>query len=188
MILKPQCPVHGSTLHRRVCRQCNAAYMRAYFDYRRRYAPAKEMWDRARKRARRAGITFKIAPDTIVIPPNCPALGIPLKSDGVRSRASPSLDRIRSNEGYVEGNVRVLSDHANRLKGDLDIDGLQIRKAMASGPRAVEYDRLIEYVRREALLAEVRAKAASMDGRARQVWEEVAAFLEKAFIRADWKR
>lgn len=181
----PQCPVHGRTLHRDTCRACNAAYMRAYYKDRRRRRPERELWDRARKRARRLNLPFNLPRDGIVVPPTCPVLGLPLKTGGERSSQSASLDRIRPQEGYVVGNVRVVSDRANRLKGDLDLLRLKARAAAARGPRRQEYERLIEYVRREALLAEVRAKAA-LGGRAGEEWDKIARFLEKAFIRADW--
>lgn len=186
---KPQCPIHGATLHRATCRACNSSYMRAYLADRRANAPAREMWERARKRARRLGVTFALPENAIVIPDICPALGGPIRAGGTtRSPQSPSLDRIRPDQGYVPGNIRVLSDHANRLKGNLSLGDIERRAQAADGQRQVEYERLAEYVRREQLLAEVRAKAASLEGRAREVWNEIARFLEKAFIRADWKR
>lgn len=187
--LSAVCPVHGDKLHRDTCRACNNAYMRSYLAQRRTYAPAREMWERASKRARRLGIPFALPKDAVVIPDICPALGGPIRTGGTtRSPQSPSLDRIRPDEGYVLGNIRVLSDHANRLKGNLSLEDIERRAQAAGGQRQVEYERLAEYVRREQLLAEVRAKAASLEGRAREVWSEIARFLEKAFIRADWKR
>ena len=185
--LSPQCPVHGRPLHRETCRACNAAYMRAYYKERRRRRPAREVWERARKRARRLNLPFDLPRDSVVIPPACPVLGVPLRTGGSRTRQSPSLDRIRPQQGYVVGNVRVVSDHANRLKGDLDLARLMARAKTARGARREEYERLIEYVSRETLLAEVRAKAAA-GGRVGEEWAKVARFLEKAFIRADWKR
>lgn len=182
----PQCPVHGSTLRRETCRACNAAYMRAYYKDRRQRRPAREVWDRARKRAHRLNLPFDLPRDSVVIPPNCPVLGTPLRTGGRRSNQSPSLDRIRPRQGYVAGNVRVVSDRANRLKGALDLAGLQARAAKARGVRRHEYERLEEYVRRETLLAEVRAKAA-LGGRHGQEWDKIARFLEQAFIRADWQ-
>lgn len=184
---KPQCQFHGERLHRDSCRACNAAYMRAYYKNQRRLRPTKEIWERARKRARRLGVRFSIPPGHIVIPPACPVLGIPLITGGPRSPQSPSLDRIRPAQGYVLGNVRVLSDLANRLKGDLDLAGLQARVELARGDRRDQYARIIEYVRREELLAEVRAKAA-LGGPMGKEWDKIARFLEKAFVKADWNR
>lgn len=184
---KPQCPTHGPDLHRDTCRACNAAYMRAYYKDRRRRRPARELWDRARKRARRLNLPFNLPRDSVVIPPACPVLGVPLRTGGQRTQQSASLDRIRPQQGYVVGNVRVVSDRANRLKGDLDLTRLMARAETARGHRRQEYERLVEYVRRETLLEEVRAKAA-LGGRAGEEWARIARFLEKAFIRADWQR
>lgn len=184
---KPQCPIHGERLHRRSCHACNAAYMRAHYKERRRRSPAHEMWDRARKRARRFAIQFELPRESVVIPTVCPALGSPIEATGPRTPTSPSLDRIRPDEGYVTGNVRVLSDHANRMKGNLTLADLERRQYSTQGPRAAEYARLAEYVRREALLAEVRAKAA-LGGRMGEEWDKIARFLDRAFIRADWNR
>lgn len=185
---KPQCPVHGDISKRRSCRMCNAAYMRGYYKERRQQRPALEVWDRARKRALRLDLPFDLPRDAIIIPQQCPVLGLTLKTGGARSRHSPSLDRIRPNDGYVLGNVRVLSDYANRLKGNLSLEDIERRAQAADGPRQMEYERLAEYVRREQLLSEVRDKAATLGGRAGEVWSEVARFLDKAFIKADWKR
>ena len=185
--LSPQCPIHGGRLQRRTCRACNSAYMRAYLKARRQRSPAHEMWERARKRAQRFGIAFQLPRDAIVIPEVCPALGMPIGSSGPRTPTSPSLDRIRPEEGYVSGNIRILSDHANRLKGDLNLADLERRQRSADGQRAIEYARLAEYVRREALLAEVRAKAVQ-GGQMGEEWAKIARFLDRAFIRADWKR
>lgn len=93
------CPVHGDHLRRDACRTCNSAYMRAYYKDRRQRRPARELWDRARKRARRLNLPFNLPRDSIVIPPACPVLGIPLKTGGKRTQQSPSLDRIFPQQG-----------------------------------------------------------------------------------------
>jgi hypothetical protein len=38
---------------------------------------------------------------------------------------SPSLDRIVPELGYVKGNVRVISDRANRIKRDATLEELR---------------------------------------------------------------
>jgi hypothetical protein len=51
------------------------------------------------------------------VPPYCPVLGISLASSvGVASDASPTVDRLRPELGYVPGNVVVMSNLANRIK------------------------------------------------------------------------
>lgn len=76
------------------------------------------MFMEAKKRAQRFGLPFTITLDDIVIPAVCPALGIPLQKQGPRSQGSPALDRLRPDQGYVPGNVLVISDLANRIKNN----------------------------------------------------------------------
>lgn len=183
----PSCSIHGKRLQRSACATCNAAYMRRYLKVQRRLAPAVALHSRARQRAARRGLPFDLEVRDIIVPTICPALGVPLVIGEMRSPYSPSLDRIRPALGYVRGNTRVISDRANRLKGALDINGLIERAVTAVDQRRADYARLVEYLDRELLLAEVRRKAA-LAGRAGEEWAKVAKFLEAAFIRADWKR
>lgn len=81
----------------------------------------REFWlfKAARARAAKKGIEFNIEIEDIIIPEVCPVFGIPLfASIGAATDNSPSLDRIDNTKGYVKGNVQVLSNKANRLKGD----------------------------------------------------------------------
>ncbi|WP_312687669.1 hypothetical protein [Brevundimonas nasdae] len=183
----PSCSIHGKRLQRSACATCNAAYMRRYLKVQRRLVPAVALHSRARQRAARRGLPFDLEVRDIIVPTICPALGVPLVIGEMRSPYSPSLDRIRPALGYVRGNTRVISDRANRLKGALDINGLIERAVTAVDQRRADYARLVEYLDRELLLAEVRRKAA-LAGRAGEEWAKVAKFLEAAFIRADWKR
>lgn len=87
--------------------------------------PEAELWYQARKRARRDGTPFEITPADIVVPAECPVLGIPLFTADGRSgnrRHSPSLDRIDPRKGYVRGNVVVMSLQANRIKSNATCD------------------------------------------------------------------
>jgi hypothetical protein len=73
----------------------------------------------ARQRALRYGLPFDLTLDDILVPEQCPVLGIPLRTgEGKASPYSPSLDRIDPRLGYVRGNVLVLSHRANTLKSD----------------------------------------------------------------------
>lgn len=179
----PVCPIHGGQSKRLGCPKCSAAYMRR----RRHSQPDMALVARAKDRARARNLPFNISAGDVVVPPICPALGIPLVTGQKRSAMSPSLDRIQPRLGYVPGNVRVLSDRANRMKGNLALPQLQARAGLAKGAKRAAYVRLVRYVDRELLLAEVRAKSAQ-GGRAGEVWDEVARFLDRAFIRADWER
>ena len=181
--LVPRCSLHGKPTQRETCRECNAAYMRGYLRRRRYEMPGRSLWDRARKRATDRGLAFSIEKESIAVPRTCPALGIAIEFRGKRSASSPSLDRIIPERGYVPGNVRVISDRANRLKGDRSLK--ELRRLAESGSVAFrdEYEMVATYLEREQLLDEVRAKAAQ-GGRAGQEWAKIAAFLDRIFSKS----
>ena len=77
----------------------------------------RQLYTRAKYRARDANITFDITPEDIVIPSHCPALNIPLFIGKDRSN-SPSLDRIVPSKGYTPENIAVISMRANAIKND----------------------------------------------------------------------
>ena len=84
----------------------------------------------AKHRAKLKGIPFDLAPEDFEIPEFCPLLGIRLKREkGKLCPASPSLDRIRPELGYVRDNVWVISHRANFLKGDATHDELRLLAA-----------------------------------------------------------
>lgn len=74
----------------------------------------------ARKRAAKKGLPFDITPKYIasIIPETCPVFGFPLSltADKVIKYSSPTLDRLIPAQGYVEGNVVVISMKANAIK------------------------------------------------------------------------
>lgn len=174
---RPSCTVHGYTLKRAVCNECNAAYMRHYLQDRRQRHPDVELVARAKKRASRLGIPFALA-QPITMPKRCPALGILLTPGGSRRDGSPSLDRIDPRQGYVSGNVRVVSDRANRLKGDRTADQLRALAADGVPAHRAEFALLARYVEREAVLAGVRKKA-EVEGPTSE-WSKLASFLNQA--------
>ena len=130
--------------------------MRAYLAKRRKERPDYELWSRAKKRAATKGLKFSIDPTDILIPEKCPALGIPMQLSGKRSRNSPSLDRVVPERGYTADNVRVISDHANRLKSDLSFAELKIRASNKKSEFGEEYRLIAEYVGREIALTNVK--------------------------------
>lgn len=79
---------------------------------------------RARNRAKNSGIEFDISLDDIVQNTKCPIFGVELlpsqtRGKGVPNSVSLSLDRIDNKRGYVRGNVRTISTHANRMKNQM---------------------------------------------------------------------
>lgn len=176
------CPEHGKPTKRGTCRPCNAAYMRDYQRRRRRERPELELFRRAQDRAARIGVEFKLA-GPLPLPERCPVLGLVLTPGGHRRNTSPSLDRIDPRRGYVPGNVRVISDRANRLKGNRSLKELLALSVVGASAQRADYGLVARYVEREALLVEVRKKAAAESPRGE--WTQVAAFLDRALARVD---
>ena len=176
----PVCPAHGQPTKRQTCRECNAAYMRGYLHTLRKSHPGKTILERARKRARCQNIPYSLRRQDISLPDRCPVLGISLRVGQSRSPASPSLDRIDPARGYVPGNVRVISDYANKLKGNRHLSDIRSLSLKAPRVRRAKYQAVAAYMEREALLAEVRQKAAQ-DPRPNGPWQVIADFLEQRF-------
>lgn len=83
----------------------------------------------ARHRAKKRSMGFSITKDDLSMPIKCPILGIALEvNNGNATRKngnSPSIDRIRNMEGYVPGNVRIISARANHLKSDASFEEIE---------------------------------------------------------------
>lgn len=83
----------------------------------------------ARHRAKKRSMAFSITTDDLSIPKKCPVLGIVLEvNNGNATRKngnSPSIDRIRNMEGYIPGNVRIISARANHLKSDASFEEIE---------------------------------------------------------------
>lgn len=81
----------------------------------------------ARSRAKKEGWDFNLEISDIIIPEFCPILKV--KIGNVRDRSgdsySPSLDRVDNSKGYIKGNVRVITQKANRMKQDCSIEQLE---------------------------------------------------------------
>lgn len=88
-------------------------------------APKTYMLNRAKRRAKEQGVPFSISESDIVIPERCPLLGLELVfSKGASSDNSPSLDKIVPSEGYVAGNIQVISHKANAMKSNASLESL----------------------------------------------------------------
>lgn len=101
------------------------------------------MWYSAKRRAAEKSIPFTLKlTDIPEIPKTCPILGIPLfVSQGTvgkngcgrkgRKDNSPALDKIIPRNGYVVGNIQVISQRANQIKSDATAEELyKVYKSM----------------------------------------------------------
>ena len=84
----------------------------------------------AANKCREQGIPFDITADDLMPAPlKCPVFGFKLDwyKDG-RGGAddSPSIDRLIPEEGYVAGNVMLISYKANRIKNDSNLPELRM--------------------------------------------------------------
>ena len=80
-----------------------------------------KIWCSASKRAKENNIIFSLEPNDIPnIPDICPILGINIKKNTIAGPldSSPSIDRIKPELGYIVGNIRIISNRANRLRSD----------------------------------------------------------------------
>lgn len=87
-----------------------------------------KIWCGSKKRAKIKGIEFDLKPTDIPqIPKYCPVLGIKIKANTTHKPldSSPSIDRIDSTKGYVKGNIRIISNRANRIKADATVEELR---------------------------------------------------------------
>ena len=103
----------------RETKEQRSAYNRAY---RLRHLES-EIFRRAQKRAKLKGIVFKLRVSDILIPSECPILGIPLflGTGPGGGDNSPSLDRKNNDKGYISGNVQVISNKANVMKNSASV-------------------------------------------------------------------
>lgn len=73
-----------------------------------------------RARAKRRGLLCNLTEEDIILPEVCPVLGITLVShisDGLkRQEDSYSVDRIDNSQGYIKGNIQIISNKANVMK------------------------------------------------------------------------
>ena len=112
----------GSGLHY-YCKPCTKAVNRKW----KNANPERYMWHTAKARAKKEGLPFTITPEDLTIPETCPMLGIPLiKGLTYSTDNSPSLDRTLPSLGYVQGNIRVISYRANRIKNDATLAELRL--------------------------------------------------------------
>lgn len=74
---------------------------------------------KAKRRAKFHGLNFNLMVEDVIVPTHCPVFGMRLKPGvGKICDESPTIDRIAPDEGYVVGNIEVISYRANRLKNN----------------------------------------------------------------------
>lgn len=132
--------------YERDCRKIILRQKRYYQKNRTKILKQQSLWRRknavrsmlrsAARRAAEMGWEFNIECSDIHIPEFCPVLGMPLMM-GTRMAhgGSPSLDRFDNMQGYIKGNVRVISRRANTLKSDATIDELEAVIAYMRRPK-----------------------------------------------------
>src|SRR6185312_6065163 len=92
----------------------------------RRANPKKYMLKDAKRRSKDKGIECSITENDFDIPKTCPISLIELQCNvGGLKPNSPTLDRIDNSKGYIQGNVRVISNRANAMKRDADIPEIE---------------------------------------------------------------
>lgn len=97
-------------------------YQKTQNEYRNSH-PEWYMHYKAKRRARIKKIEFNIEVLDISMPKTCPVFKqYELKKEtsetGGPKPWSPSLDRIDNTKGYIKGNVQVISNKANTMKGN----------------------------------------------------------------------
>ena len=118
--------VTGSNLKAGITRSCGCFWSRENFIPASAERAIYGIWHRAKARAKKQGLQFSLDLSDIAIPEFCPILGLRLEQSSTQgsSSSSPSLDRIFPERGYVKGNVRIISQKANRIKNDATAEEL----------------------------------------------------------------
>ena len=121
--------VHFNRSQKHYCStSCLCESNRKYKEYHSKKNKKYLIWCSAKKRAKLKGLDFDIEVEDIPEIPNyCPVLGIEIKSNTTNAPldSSPSIDRIDSSKGYIKGNIRIISNRANRIKSDATIEELR---------------------------------------------------------------
>lgn len=104
-----------------ICRDCASRLNKEW----KRNNYAKALLKSVRNGAEKRGLEFSITLEDVFIPNVCPVFGTEFSFTGSRDNR-PSIDRIRNDVGYVQGNIVVVSMRANRTKSDLSLDELRM--------------------------------------------------------------
>lgn len=106
-----------------ICKTCKMSQRKARREELRNEDPirykCRQMRAGAMARAKANNVPFDISEDFLmsIAPMKCPVFGFVLKySSRQQADDSASLDRIKPDRGYVEGNVQIISMLANTMK------------------------------------------------------------------------
>ncbi len=101
-----------------------------YSEYRRLLReknPALRLINSTKKTAKNKKIEHNITVDDLILPEYCPYLNVKIdySAGNGKSMFNPSIDRIDPLQGYVKGNVEVISVLANVMKNKATVEQLQ---------------------------------------------------------------
>ena len=123
------------------CKDCNLTRMKKKWDRAQREETDEQiirfLLRNSRRRAKQIGTAHTItAKDLSPLAKTCPVFGTKLsRAKGKFNNYSYSLDRIQGDQGYVPGNVRVLSWRANFHKGQMTLQEAENLVAYMKGER-----------------------------------------------------
>jgi len=115
------------------CKTCEAETSLALYHERKEYfldyqknspkAQQTQLIKNAKVRAKVQDVPFNITKKDLDWPTHCPVLGMELvyrgdANAGGLQAGSPTIDKILPSEGYIKGNVMVMSHLANRMKNN----------------------------------------------------------------------
>ena len=105
---------------------CNKCRYKKQAEWKRNH-PKVRLVNFAKHRAKINNLPFNITADDFEFPEYCPVLNIKLELGKKKLHdASPTLDRIIPELGYVKGNVKVISYKANRIKNNGSLKDLKL--------------------------------------------------------------
>lgn len=88
------------------------------------------MYSQLKSSAKKRGIRFTLEKTDLWdldYPLTCPVLGIPLTQNKSAAKDNSfSVDRIDNSKGYEPGNIIIVSNRANKLKGDASLEELKL--------------------------------------------------------------
>lgn len=105
----------------------NVVKRREYQKKRHADHPEIDLFRTCKFRAKKKGLLFNLTKEDIVVPDLCPILGIPLFVKGNKvTENSPSIDRIDNSQGYIKGNIQIISYKANTMKSNATLNELKL--------------------------------------------------------------